>query len=118
MAVRFEPKRLITGNMDCQGFRIFQRVSWDSFFHKFSGFNLEVTKQFAKTFDGETAQIGNLTLHLSEHLIAQVTGLPQTGERWFKNKHIDEKGWTPYINPFRKAYNWVNGIARNWLKLP
>ena len=76
MEVRFEPKCLIIGNTDSEGFSILQRESWISFFHKFSGFNLEVTKQFAETFDGETAQIGNLTLHLSEHLISQVTGLP------------------------------------------
>ena len=118
MEVRFKPKCLIVDNIDPEAFRILQGASWDSFFHKFLVFNLEVTKQFVETFDGETAQIGILTLHLSKHLISKVIGLPRTGERWFKNKHIGEKEWTPYINPSRKAHNSVNRIARNWLKSP
>ena len=118
MVVRFEPKRLIIGNVDSEGFRILQRALWISFFRKFSGFNLEVTRQFEETFDGKIAQIGNLTLHLSENLIAQVTGLPHTGEKWFKKKHIDEKACTPYINKSKKVHNWVNGITKSCLRSP
>ena len=84
MAVKIETKRLIIGNVDSEGFKILQRASWIPFLHKFSGYNLEVTRQFAESFDGKKAQIGNLTLYLSEDFIAQVTGLPQIGEKWFK----------------------------------
>ena len=111
MEVKIEPKRLIIGNVDSEGFKILPRASWIPFLHKFSRFNLEVTSQFAKTFDVNIAPIENLTLHLSEDLIAQVTGLPQIGEKWFKKQHIDEKAWTLYINKSRKAHNWVNGIT-------
>ena len=45
---------------------------------------MEVTKEFAKTFDGNKAQIGNLTLSIIEEFISQVIGLPQVGEKWFK----------------------------------
>ena len=31
---------------------------------------------------------------------------------------MDEKAWTLYINKSRKACNWVNGVARSWLKSP
>ena len=76
MAVRIKPKHLIIGNVDSKGFKILQRASWIPFLHKFSGFNLEMARQFAETFDGKIVQIGNFTLHLSEDLIAQVTWLP------------------------------------------
>ena len=59
---------------------------------------MQVTKQFAETFDGNKSQIGNLTLFITEEFISQVTGLPQIGEKWFKKQHIDDKSWTLYIN--------------------
>ena len=31
---------------------------------------------------------------------------------------MDEKSWTLYINKSRKECNWVNGVARSWLKSP
>jgi hypothetical protein len=57
MAVRIVPKRLIIGNVDSKGFKILQRASWIPFLHKFSGINLEVTRQFTESFDGKIAQI-------------------------------------------------------------
>ena len=44
---------------------------------------MQVTKQFAGTFDGNKAQIGNLTLFITKELISQVIGIPQVGEKWF-----------------------------------
>ena len=79
---------------------------------------MEVTRKFAKSFDGHKAQIGNLSLSSSEDFIAQVTGLPQIGEKWFKKQHMDEKAWTLYINKSRKAHNWIHGVARRWIKSP
>ena len=86
--------------------------------HKFSGCNLEVTRQFASTFDGSKAQIGNLILSISDKYISQVTRLPQIREKWFKKQYMEEKYWTPYINKSRKVCNWVNGVSRSWLKSP
>ena len=77
-----------------------------------------MTRHFAESFDGQKAQIGKLTLSITEDFISQVTGLPQIGEKWFKKKHMDEKAWTLYIDKSRKACNWVNGVARRWLKSP
>ena len=45
---------------------------------------MEVTKQFVKTFDGNKAQIGNLTISITEEFISHVTWLPQVGGKWFK----------------------------------
>ena len=79
---------------------------------------MQVTKQFAESFDGNKVQIGNLTLFITEEFISQVTWLPQIGEKWFKKQHIDDKSWTLYINKSRKVCNWVSGVSRSWLKSP
>ena len=94
MAVKVELKILVIGNEKSEGYQILQRDSWISFLHKFSRYNMQVTKQFAESFDGKKAQVENLTLFITKELIFQVTGLPQRGEKWFKKQHMDEKSWT------------------------
>ena len=84
MAVRIEPKKLVIGNEQSEGYKILHQASWLPFLHKFSGYNLEVTRQFANTFDGSRARVGNPILSITEEYISQVTGLPQTREKWFK----------------------------------
>ena len=84
MAVRIEPMKLIIGNEQLEGYKVLNQASWRPFLHKFSRYNLEVTRQFASTFDGSRAQVGNLILSITEEYISQVTGLPRVGEKWFK----------------------------------
>ena len=66
MVVRFEPLKLIIDNLSLESLQVLQRAQCDVFFHKFSGFNAQVTQQFANKIEGEKIQIGNLTLPLSE----------------------------------------------------
>ena len=61
-------------------------MNWIQFLLKFDGYDEKVTKEFSHTFDGERDTIGNLTLHLLEHVLAHVTGLPHEGERYLKRK--------------------------------
>jgi len=43
-----------------------QKVGWLNFIKKFHGYNLEVSKQFATTFDGKKAVVGNLELQVNK----------------------------------------------------
>ena len=52
MAGRIEPKKLVIGNEDLEGFKIFQKASWIPFLYKFYGYNMEVTRHFGESFDG------------------------------------------------------------------
>ena len=84
MTMRIEPKKLVIGNEQSEWYKILHQDSWLPFLHKFLGYNLEVTRHFATTFDGSKAQVGNLILSITEEFISQVTCLPQVGEKWFK----------------------------------
>ena len=46
--------------MDPVATALFEKISWKPFFWSFNGHNEEVTRQFALSFDGNTAQIGDL----------------------------------------------------------
>ena len=51
MEMRIEPKKLVIGNEQLEGYKILHQASWLPFLHNFSGYNLEVTRQFVETFD-------------------------------------------------------------------
>lgn len=51
---------------------------------------------FSSSFYGDMALVGNLTIKLSKDIMAQVTGLPQQGERYFKTKQCQDKSWTHF----------------------
>jgi hypothetical protein len=66
---------------------------WLVFIQRFEGFNLSVAQQFALTFDGCRAKVGDIQLELNEEFISSATGLAATGPRWFKNSKVDEVSW-------------------------
>ena len=63
---------------------LFSANSWFQFFNRFNGYDDEVSLCFAKTFDENQAQIGYLTLLVSNQSISKAIGLPMEGEKWFK----------------------------------
>jgi hypothetical protein len=52
---------------------------WLVFIQRFEGFNLSVAQQFALTFDGCRAKVGDIQLELNEEFISSATGLAATG---------------------------------------
>jgi hypothetical protein len=49
-----------------------------------TGYHQATTEAFAKTFDGNRARVGSVEIAVNEEFIAAATGLPTTGQRWFK----------------------------------
>ena len=72
---------------------ILKKENWLRFIQKFRGYHKEVTKAFARQFDGLEAEIGDLKFAVNEASIAIATELLQEGERWFKNKSINDEAW-------------------------
>jgi hypothetical protein len=88
---------------------------WDVFLKKFEGYNLQVAKYFAQTFDGFRAKIGDIQLELTENFVSKVTVLPSKGERWFKNARIEEVPWSLFMTS-RKTTCCIKGIHIALLK--
>ena len=81
---------------------LFEKINWKLFFWGFSGHNEEVTRQFALSFDGNIAQIGNLQLVIYEEFIMKTTKLPRTSKPWFKGSRIDKKKFKEFLLPLSK----------------
>jgi hypothetical protein len=48
------------------------------------GYHQATTKVFSKSYDGKKASVGSLEMIIDEAAIATTTGLPRTGQSWFK----------------------------------
>lgn len=70
---------------------LLKKEKWLRFIQKFKGHNKEITKAFASSFNIKVVEIGDLKFTVTEASITAATDLPQEGERWFKNKSLDEQ---------------------------
>ena len=119
MVSRLEPEKFDSTIIHEKCMENFEKKQWVIFFEKFDGHNDNVSLAFADSFDGERATVGNLNFRLSEDILAQIVGLPQQGERFFKTKQFKEKAWIPFLCRSREgAVNWKKGIPRSWLIHP
>jgi hypothetical protein len=74
-----------------------------------------VAQQFALTFDGCRAKVGDIQLEINEEFISSATGLPATGQRWFKNLKVEEVPW-PLLFVSRKVTSCDRGMPISALK--
>jgi hypothetical protein len=88
---------------------------WLTFVQRFEGFNLVVAQQFTLTFDGCRAKVGDIQLEIDEKFISSATGLPATGQRWFKNLKVEEVPWT-LLFVSRKVTSCDRGMPISMLK--
>ena len=54
-----------------------KKAKWLKFIQKFRGYNKEVTKGFARSFNGHTVEVGDLKFTITEATIAAANSLPQ-----------------------------------------
>ena len=87
MGSRIEPEKFNSSTIHEKCLEIFERKQWIPFFEKFDGYNEKDSLEFSHSFDGERATIGNFNFRLSKDILAQIIGLPQQGERFFKKKN-------------------------------
>ena len=52
---------------------ILQQAGWLQFLEKFSGFHKEVTKTFARSFNGAEVEVGDIKCIITEAFIAEAT---------------------------------------------
>jgi hypothetical protein len=88
---------------------------WLPFIQKLEGFNLCVARQFALTFDGCRAKVGDIQLEIDEQFISLATGLPVTRQCWSKNCKVEELPWTLLFQS-RKVTSCDKGFPVTMLK--
>jgi hypothetical protein len=67
------------------------------------------------TFDGCRAKVGDIQIEIDEKFISSATGLPASGQRWFKNCKVEEVPWT-LLFLSRKVTSCDRGMPISMLK--
>jgi hypothetical protein len=88
--VRAEPN-------ECQALLMFdgaysdlEEFAWLPFIRKFDGYNLTMARQFALSFDGCRAKVGDAQLEITEQFLSSATSLPITRQKWSKSCKVDD----------------------------
>jgi hypothetical protein len=71
-----------------------ENLGWLPFIRKFDGYNSTVARQFALSFDGCRAKVGDVQLEITEQFLSSATSLPVTGQKWSKSCKVDDVPWT------------------------
>ena len=71
-----------------------EKFGWISFIRKFDGHNPSVARQFALSFDGFRAKVGDVQLEINEQFLSSTTSLPVMGQKWSKSYKVDNVPWT------------------------
>ena len=75
-----------------------------------------MVESFFLTFDGSKVVIGKEEFQVDEALVAEVTELPRTGERWFKTIVTKNIEFRSYLQPEHKNLIWKNSIPTSSLE--
>lgn len=95
---------------------LFAMHGWFQFFNHFNGYDDGVSLQFANSFDGNEAQIGDLTLVVSDLTISKATGLPMEGEKWFKKGKLTRVQINQLLKSKFQTVKLEKGFPRSYLK--
>jgi hypothetical protein len=58
---------------------------------------LQATQEFALSFDGCRAKVGDVQIEITKEFLSQATGLPLNGKKWFKNSKLEEVSWSLFF---------------------
>ena len=76
----------------------------------------QVAEAFSLNFNGKKAIIGRDEFEIVETLIAEVTELPMTGEKWFKTIVIKNVEFRTYLKPEHRGLIWKKDIPASFLE--
>jgi hypothetical protein len=113
--VRVEPNGIQTFLLYDNAREDLERNGWLIFLRKFQGFNLQTAQESALSFYGCRAKVGDVQLEVTEDFLSQATGLPVSGQRWFKNAKVEEVPWSLLFTS-RKIKGYDKGMPISLLK--
>jgi hypothetical protein len=79
------------------------------------GCHQATAEAFAMKFDGDRARVGSVEIKVDEEFIAAATGLPTTGQRWFKTTAPKNQDFRFYLKDGYKHKAWSKGMLVSYL---
>jgi hypothetical protein len=92
-----------------------ENLGWLPFIRKFDGHNSTVARQFALSFEGCRAKVGDVQLEITEQFLSSATSLPVTGQKWSKSCKVDDVMWILLFQS-RTVSSYDRGLPTKLLK--
>jgi hypothetical protein len=86
--IRHEPATTALLELYPEVYQIFLQAGWLGYFQRLQGFDQQQVLQFAQNLQEDHSIVQGVRIPVTEEDIAQVSGLPTNGIRWFSRKHI------------------------------
>ena len=114
--VRVEPNdmKLLDGNPELLA--KVEAVGWLPFFRKFVDSNRGVTTLFSLSLVDARVKVADLKFIVVECAVSLATGLPLTGERWFKSNQMKAIEWRQMLKNAFEDVSFRAGVSRKYFK--
>jgi hypothetical protein len=113
--VRTEPVDMRLFDTEPMAREMFRRAGCLSFCQNMQRGHPEVAKQFALNFDGKKTRVGDLEFEVIEASISAATGIPISGENWFKAMVLSSPFIKDLFKPEYQANDLSKSVPRNQL---
>jgi hypothetical protein len=107
--VRTKPVDMRLFDTEPMAREMFQREGCLSFCQNMQRGHPEVEKQFALNFDGKKTRVGDLEFEVTETSISAATGIPISGENWFKAMVL----CSPFVKDLFKPEYRINELSQS-----
>ena len=114
--IRIEPHELTLLESNSDLLHKVKEVGWLHFLRKFSDSNPEVTRVFAMSLMNYQVEVGDLCFRVDERSVAHATGLPLTGQRWFKYQKMEITEWRSLLKNPTQEVSFRAGVARKYFR--
>ena len=109
---RFEPVDTQWAKEHPQCARMLMNVGWFTFFKKITGYNVEVSQEFAKKFTSTVIDFASISFEVSRASIGEATRLSVDKDKWFKEFPF-EVDMNFFLLPGHETLDWNKGIHMN-----
>lgn len=110
-AVRNEPGSMTLLELYPEAYQIFLQAGWVDYFRRLQEFDSQQVLEFARNLKEGYATIQGVRIPVTEEDIAQVSGLPANGIRWFSHKHIILNAQQDFLLPGERVEPKGRGVA-------
>jgi hypothetical protein len=86
--IRHKPTTTALLELYPEVYQIFLQAGWLGYFQRLQGFDQQQVLQFAQNLQEDHSMVQGVRIPVTEEDIAQVSGLPINGIRWFSRKHF------------------------------
>jgi hypothetical protein len=114
-SVRREPTLL---QVTEQAREILHCLGWTKYFNRLQGYDTNITLEFFQNLQGEISMVRDIRIPVTLEIIAEVTGLPNSGIQWIGKYTMLKEAVESFVDPGEELDKKGKGLNPNTLNEP